>query len=77
MSRPFVLVAHPSLAVDLARSVGRLAIAKNGFLCTIVDVRFVKTPLLALPETHALRPSPDANMAHLRKVTGQDWRGRR
>lgn len=48
-----------------------------GFISTLVHCRFIETPHLPTVAPRALREDPAKHMAHLRKVTGQDWRGRR
>lgn len=48
-----------------------------GFISTLVHCRFIEAPHLPTVAPRALREDPAKHMAHLRKVTGQDWRGRR
>lgn len=48
-----------------------------GFISTLVQCRFIETPRLGPFVPRQSRHDPAQNMDHLRKVTGQDWRGRR
>lgn len=47
------------------------------FISTLVHCRFIETPRLPAVAPRALREGQEKRMAHIRKVTGQDWRGRR
>lgn len=49
---------------------------ERDLLGLVNGMRFIEMRPLVLPQ-RAPRPDPAQRMAHLRKVTGQDWRGRR